>query len=563
MGDKIILLPESVSSKIAAGEVIQRPSSVVKELLENSIDACSFEIILKIVDAGKTLIEVIDDGIGMSKNDILMSVKKHATSKIKDFNDLYSLKTMGFRGEGIPSIIAVSDVEISSNNSESNIGIRVSLKDSNINSIEDVVMKKGTIFTVRNIFYNIPARREFLKKDNIEINYIIKEFIRIALINYDKKMKLIVDSNIKYNLNTDSLIKRISAINKDKNTTNLIYVSEKLDNLSIEGYIIKPSSAHRNDEMYIYVNKRYISDVNIKNSIIDVYSELVTNSKIPFCVINISIPQEDIDINISPSKTYIKFKNEELVYNFIHNVIKKKLFYFDTPVLKFDADKYIDGLDFTKYNNLCLNTKCSSSENKENNNFLFDDKEEKKSFYISDSLIITNGYIISITKSGVLLLNISRAYKRVVYDEVLKNIKNSHTMSQQMMFPYELYLSYNDINLLKLNYEYLKKIGFTFLFFLNSIKITGVPSFLNVDDFGIIIDIIISVFENKNYEVDIYSELIKNIIISNKYKNITNVVDAKSLMNKLFTGEFNMYDPFNKRIFIILDECSLDDILDN
>ena len=287
MGDIISLLPESISNKIAAGEVIQRPSSVVKELLENSIDALSTEIILKIEDAGKTLIQVIDNGIGMSKNDILMSIKKHATSKLRSFEDLYSLKTMGFRGEGIPSIVSVADVEISSNNSDDNIGNCVSIRDSVVESVSNVSMKRGTIFTVKNIFYNVPARREFLKNDNIELNYINKEFIRSALVNYDKRLQLIVDSKEKFNLESGSQLKRISEIFKDKNSGNLIFISESVDTLGISGYVINPSSARRNDEMYIYINNRYIYDIKMRNCIIEAYSGLIDVGKNPFCVINI------------------------------------------------------------------------------------------------------------------------------------------------------------------------------------------------------------------------------------------------------------------------------------
>ena len=568
MGDIISLLPESISNKIAAGEVIQRPSSVVKELLENSIDALSSEIILKIEDAGKSLIQVIDDGIGMSKNDILMSIKKHATSKLKSFEDLYSLKTMGFRGEGIPSIVAVADVEISSNNSNNNIGTCVIVRDSIVESIFDTTMKRGTIFTVKNIFYNIPARREFLKNDNIELNYITKEFIRFAVINYDKKLKLIVDSKERYNLEASNLLKRISDISKDKNSSNLIYISESIDFLNIDGYIIKPSTARRNDEMYIYVNNRCIYDTKIRNCIIDAYSGLIVNGKIPFCVLNIVIPPDNVDINVSPSKTLVKFKNEDLVYRFVYNVIKKKLFYCDTPSLKFDANEYIEPISFSnEINNVLVenNNILSSAELSTFNNVLFDDSNEdisKKNYNFGDSIIVGNGYIISNVKSGILFININRAYRRVVYDEIMNNLKKSKLTSQQVMFPHELYLSSDDIEILRLKYEYLNNLGFTIIFEPSSIKILGVPNFLKADNLENIIDIIIDIFKEGKFK-DVYSEIIKNVIVMNNDIYIKDISEAKSLLNKLFIGELNIYDPFNKRIFVILDQCSLDDIIDN
>ena len=565
MGDIISLLPESISNKIAAGEVIQRPSSVVKELLENSIDALSTEIILKIEDAGKTLIQVIDNGIGMSKNDILMSIKKHATSKLRSFEDLYTLKTMGFRGEGIPSIVSVADVEISSNNSDDNIGNCVSIRDSVVESISNVSMKRGTIFTVKNIFYNVPARREFLKNDNIELNYINKEFIRSALVNYDKRLQLIVDSKEKFNLESGSQLKRISEIFKDKNSGNLIFISESVDTLGISGYVINPSSARRNDEMYIYINNRYIYDIKMRNCIIEAYSGLIDVGKNPFCVINITIPQDKVDVNVSPSKTLVKFKNEDLVYNFVHNVIKRKLFYCDTPSLKFDVNDCIEPLSIIEESDDKLFNVNNTQSVEFINNDLFNDSKDNvyhETYEGGEYLILSNGYILSLVKSGVLLVNILRAYRRVVYDELMNNLKKSKLMSQQVMFPHELYFSREDIEILKLNYDYLNNVGFTIVFELNSIKIVGIPTFLKIDNLSSIIDVIVELFNGGKKE-DIYSEIIKNVIFINKDVDIKNINEAKSLMNKLFCGDVNIYDPFNKRIFVILDQCSLDDIIDN
>lgn len=560
MNDRIHVLPESISNKIAAGEVVQGPFSIVKELLENSIDAGATEIKLTIEDSGKTLIQVVDNGIGMSAKDIKMCLKKHSTSKIKDIEDLYTIKTMGFRGEAIASIVSVSKVEIISNTSDSEIGTKILVEDSNIVSKENIFCKKGTIFTVKNIFYNIPARRAFLKSDNLELIHIVKEFIRISLANPEVSFKFVNNNEVKYNLIASTLLKRISEIFKNKGKNNLIFVSENEDILKINGYIIKPSEAKKNDEIFIYVNKRFVINNELKTQIINSYKNLITTDKV-FCVLNIEIDPKNIDINVSPSKTDIKFKNEQLVYALIHNIIKKKLYYCKTPELNFDSN------DWVELNN--VNLQDFNTDNNNNNttsNDLFDENSQdnytNKTNYYSTILVVNNEYIVSTVKSGLIIINANRALKRITYDRIYNNLDKNIINSQQLLFPNRLFLGHEGTMLLKTNEDFLKKLGFIFVFETTSVLITGIPNFMNINNITEIIDLIISILKTGN-KTEIYEDIIKGILSTKGNINLKNSVEAKSLLNNLFILNDNMYDPFGKRIFMIINSCNLDDILDN
>lgn len=567
MGNLIHVLPESISDKIAAGEVVQGPFSIVKELLENSVDAGSTEITLVVQDSGKTLIQVIDNGVGMSNSDIVMCLKKHSTSKIKDISDLYSITTMGFRGEAIASIIAVSKVEIISSTSGSEIGTKIVVENSNIISKENVISKKGTIFTVKNIFYNIPARRAFLKSDNLELIYIMREFIRISLANPTITFKFISNDETKYDLISSNLLKRICDIFRNKNKNNLIWFSEDVDVIKIYGYLVKPTEARKTDEMFIYVNKRYIVSNDIKTQILSAYKNLITTDK-AFCIINIEIDPKDIDINISPSKTEIKFKNEQLVYSLIYNVIKRKLYYCQNKELNFDQNDYID-VNYTK--------PPFSNEKKDyevvNKNILFDEIKEDSNDYknnqfnndneISDNiLVINNEYIVSTVKSGLILINANRALKRITYDKIFNSLDKNNISSQQLLFPNKLFIDNEGISILRANESFLKKLGFIIVYEAMSILVTGIPSFVNIKNINEVIELIIDTFKSKSNS-DIYENIVKRIIDLKGNINLKNPNEAKSLLNKLFRSTENTYDPFGKRIIAILDSCNLNDIIDN
>lgn len=600
--DIIHLLPDSLCNQIAAGEVILNPASVVKELLENSIDAGSTEIILKVKDGGKTLIQVIDNGIGMSENDVVMSLKKHSTSKIKDINDLYSINTMGFRGEAIASIISVAQVEIITKTKDSKIGTKLIVEDSKIISKENINCNNGTIFTVKNLFFNTPVRRTFLKSNNIEFGFILKEFQHISLSYQNIALKLINNDIVKYDLKKTNLLQRITDLFNDKNKSNLIPFNEENEFVNISGFLLNPSKVKKKEDNFIFVNNRFIKNYNIKKNIIDSYKNLISNDRIPFFIIFLTINPRDIDININPSKTDVKFKNEDFIFSLINKVVKKSLFYFEIPTLDFEnnSEEYNLSDIFDEYNksnyqnevkesikfediknnlNLFENDKIDDNNQNKinlNNDFYnikssnFTDSKTKNINKISKKtqkeddikyFTINDEYLISTVKSGLLVINIERALNRITYDDIYKRFENETIQSQQLLFPQDFFLQKEQIDLLNNKYQILNKLGFNIIFCNNSIKITGLPDFIEIDNISNYIDEILF-FISEDDENAIYDKIIQTIIKINRY-NFKKNIEVNKLINSLFICKNNVFDPFGKRIFSILDSLFLTEILDN
>ena len=353
-------LPKSVANQIAAGEVIQRPSSIIKELVENSIDAKAKNIKIIIKDAGKQSISVIDDGVGMSREDSINCFNRHATSKLSKSEDLYKIKTMGFRGEALASIVAVSEVVLKTRSSNNKTGHQVILKDSIITEKKDINFQKGTSITCKNLFYSVPARRNFLKSNIVELSHIIEEFIRCAIANYNLNFILINEEAEVYNLKATNLKKRLVSNFKKNYENNLISCKEKYGGITIEGYIGKPENTKKTrGEQYIYVNNRFIKNGYLNHAIINSYEGLIEDKKFPFYVLFITINTDLVDINIHPTKTEIKFEDEKLIYSLVKSSVKKSLEKFNiSPSINFDAD-----VNFTKNINF-LESEITSSQNK-------------------------------------------------------------------------------------------------------------------------------------------------------------------------------------------------------
>ena len=333
----IHLLPDSICNQIAAGEIIQRPASVVKELLENSIDALSKKIVIAISDGGKDLIQVIDDGIGMSELDARMCLEKHATSKIKASEDLYNIKTLGFRGEAIPSIISVAHVEIMTRTRQSDIGTRLVIKGSKVQCQEPCVTPVGTNFSVRNLFFNIPVRRTFLKNNHIETQHILRELIKVALANCDVEFVFINNGKEELHLHPTTLINRICDLFGEQYRKELILCEDEDMFVKLEGYVALPQALRKyKKDSFLFVNRRYIKSQYINQAIISAYDNLVSNDKNPFYFLFLTIDTKDIDINIHPMKIEVKFQNEEVLYTFIRNSLRRLLYKNDLPEIDFD-----------------------------------------------------------------------------------------------------------------------------------------------------------------------------------------------------------------------------------
>ena len=340
MTDVIKLLPDHVANQIAAGEVVQRPASVVKELLENAIDAKATEITLVIKDAGKTLIQVIDDGIGMSSTDARLSLERHATSKISKAEDLFALSTKGFRGEALASIAAIAHLEVQTRTDELEIGTKIQVEGSEVKSQESVVTPKGTIIRVRNLFYNIPARRNFLKSDAVERRHIIDEFQRVALAHPDIAFTFLDNDTTIFSLPKSKLRQRIVNVFGNKLKERLVPVTEETDIVRVSGFVQKPEFARKSrNEQFFFVNDRYIRSSYLHHAIVAAFEGLLRTDTQPGYFLFLSIDPKSIDINIHPTKTEIKFDDEHAIYTLLRATIKHSLGQFSiTPAMDFSLD---------------------------------------------------------------------------------------------------------------------------------------------------------------------------------------------------------------------------------
>ena len=323
----IKLLPDSVANQIAAGEVVQRPSSVVKELLENSVDSGAKTIRLIIKDAGKTLIHVLDDGIGMNKDDLKKCFFRHTTSKIRNSKDLYSLKTMGFRGEALSSIASVSHMSIISNQENTkSLGYEIKLEGGEEKLFNEVISSKGTSISVKNLFFNIPARRNFLKSDNVELKHIIDEFHRISLINHEINFIFINNDNELFNLSKSIFKERIIRIFGNSSKQKLIPINEETDLAKIKGFVFKPEYSRKTrSAQFFFVNNRFIKNSHLNHAVKTAFEGLIQDKLYPSYFLKINVPLNSIDVNIHPNKTEIKFDNDQSIYAILKSSIKHSL----------------------------------------------------------------------------------------------------------------------------------------------------------------------------------------------------------------------------------------------
>ena len=326
MEDIIRVLPENIANQISAGEVVQRPSSAVKELLENSIDAAASDITLVVKEAGKVLIQVIDDGKGMTPNDALMSFERHATSKLKEAKDLFKLKSMGFRGEALASIAAVSQVELKTKDAHHELGTLLTIEASEIRKQESVVLQKGTSISIRNLFYNVPARRNFLKSNPVEFRHIHEEFQRVALANPHIKFSFYHNEEEIYCLESGKLSKRIVQLFGKQYQQQLIPCEESTSSIRVTGYLGKPEFAKKTrGEQFFFVNNRFIKNAYLNHAVVKAYENMLSPDWHPFYVLFIDIDPSKVDVNVHPTKTEVKFTDDRILYGIISSAVKQSL----------------------------------------------------------------------------------------------------------------------------------------------------------------------------------------------------------------------------------------------
>ena len=564
-------LPKSVANQIAAGEVIQRPSSIVKELIENSIDAKSKNIKVIIKDAGKQSITVIDDGIGMTKQDSVKCFERHSTSKLSTAEDLFTVKTMGFRGEALASIAAVSEITLKTKNQSDRIGHQVIFRDSKIVEQKEISFQQGTSINAKNLFYNIPARRNFLKSDNLETKYIIDEFIRCAISHPEVSFILVNHKAEMYNLKKTNLKKRLISVFKKSYENNLIECKEKYGAISIDGYIGKPENSKKTrGEQFIYVNNRFIKNPYLNHAITNSYEGMIEEKKFPFYVLFIKINTDLVDINIHPTKTEIKFEDEKLIYNLVKSSVKKSLEKFNvSPSIDFNAD-----INFTKN----LDFKIKNSENKEVEKSYSNKKKDWEKIFAnvkvenSDKLLFENtssienenkpvqfleNFIFKQVGEKLLIFNHKYCQQRILFEKFKNSNLKSFTNTQQSLFPQYLEFSPSDFRIIKEIIDDIKSIGFNIDFFgENSVVINGIPSGLDDINEKEIIEGFVE--EIKNNNSDIKSEK-RDLIIksfSKKAKIINNKILTQIEMNliidRLFACKNSKYSPDGKQNYIEL-----------
>ncbi len=502
--DIIQLLPDHVANQIAAGEVIQRPASAVKEMLENAIDSGADDIQLIIRDAGKTLIQVVDNGCGMSEKDARVSFERHATSKIKDANDLFAIRTMGFRGEAMASMAAIAHIELKTKPHSISVGTRIIVEGSEIKEQENCATANGTSIAIKNLFYNVPARRNFLKSDQVELKHITEEFQRIALAHPEVSLSMHHNNNELFHLPQSSLRQRIVAVFGNKYNEKLVPLEEETNLVIISGFVGKPEFARKTrGEQYFFVNKRFIKSGYLNHAITAAFEELIPSGFHPSYFLFFDVDPQLIDVNIHPTKTEIKFEDEKAIYAIIRSCVKRALGQHNiAPSLDFDRDPSFDNIQSTSRELKAPTIKLDNSYNPfengmakkqgktENWEALFEnipslhtqpkqvliEQEWEESSLQKASFQLHQQYILSPIKSGLLIIHQQRAHERILYEQFLR-LEDNQANCQQLLFPQTVELSTADMALVEGMKEEVQQLGFAWESMgSNKIAIQGIPA---------------------------------------------------------------------------------------
>ena len=610
----IQLLPDHVANQIAAGEVVQRPASVVKELMENAIDAKATDIKLIVKDAGKTLIQVIDNGQGMSVTDARLCFERHATSKIRHAEDLFDLHTKGFRGEALASIAAIAHVELKTKQDQEELGTHIIIEGSKFVTQDVAVLPKGTSFLVKNLFFNIPARRNFLKSDTVEMRHIFDEFQRIALAHPNIYFTLIHNGSEVFNLPSSNYRQRIVNVFGGKTNEKLVPISEETEIIQISGFIGKPEFAKKSrSEQFFFVNDRFIKNGYLHHAIMSAYDGLLREGNQPSYFLYLTVPPHTIDINIHPTKTEVKFDDEQALYAILRAAVKHSLGQFNVaPVLDFDRDATLDTpydykdkeiaspliqvdanfnpfatetpvkkASFKTYSDGFSKREHSASweslyvdlrqdteevasisfESEPVTSKLFDDSANENTF--SRTYQIHKKYIVSSIKSGMLVIDQNKAHQRILYEQFLTNITVQQASSQQLLFPLELYFSHEEMAFVKELQPSLESTGFVFGTNGNdSIQISGIPIHIQESEVGIVFEELIAQLQNELPEnnFSLFDGVAKSMAKSIAVKTGTYLteLEQENLVNSLFACKEPNVSPFNKPTFITISVEDID-----
>jgi DNA mismatch repair protein MutL len=513
MPDVIQLLPDSIANQIAAGEVVQRPASAVKELMENSIDAGGKSIKLIVKEAGKTLIQVIDDGGGMSETDARMSLERHATSKIRKAEDLFTLYTMGFRGEALASIAAVSQMEMRTRLASQELGTNLVVEGSEVKKQEPIACEKGTSISIKNLFYNIPARRNFLKSNPVELKHCIDEFQRLALANADISFSFIQGDEQIYDLPASKLSQRIVGLFGKHYQEQLAPCQEETELIKVTGYVGKPDFARKTrGEQFLFVNRRFIRSNYLHHAVMSAFEGLLPENTFPFYVLFMEINPRHIDVNVHPTKTEIKFDDERAVYAVMRSAVRQAIGSHNlTPAIDFNADVNIISKlsQGPKSNEVYFEERFSTAlhrSNQENWEKLFDGNTDSKLMpkeerlpdvqtlrfesamnkpageIVEDKTLfqLSLRYIVRQVKSGLMILDQQSVHERILYEKFLVQLNTRSAESQQSLFPQTVVMSASDFAIVMEMEQEINALGFRFeVFGKNTLVVRGVPSNLS------------------------------------------------------------------------------------
>ena len=601
MPDIIQLLPDNIANQIAAGEVIQRPASAVKELLENAVDAGADEIKLFVNDAGKSLIQVIDNGKGMSETDARMAFERHATSKISNIEDLFRIKTMGFRGEALASIAAVAQVELKTKRLEDDTGVYLEIENSIVKKQEPVAAPVGTSIAMKNLFFNVPARRNFLKSNAAELRHIVDEFIRVAMAFPEVFFSLTSNGQQVFHLEKGTLKQRIVQILGNTYNAKLVNVNEQTDYLNIFGFVGKPETAKKTrGDQYFFVNSRFIKSAYLNHAVMNAFDEMIGKDSFPMYALFIDLDPAQLDINVHPTKQEIKFEDEKIVYAFVQSAVKHALAQFSiTPTLDFELDASIQQLDavskpFTdERKSTATSSSLYSTFTKKHQSHFIESKSELKhwkDFYEKEQpqeashklqvevegLITTNhkpqtenllqlhnSYIVVQNDKGYLLIHQQNAHERILYERFINAVDGKPIATQQSLFPATMELAAADAVLLKELLPDLNHLGYLLEpFGNNTFVIQGTPADVNEGNEKVAIEKMLEQYKHFSNDLKFNKreKLLRSLALQQSIKAGTSLTDKemKVLVEELFTCATPNITPNGKPTYLEFKKDELD-----
>ncbi len=607
MPDIIQLLPDNIANQIAAGEVIQRPASAVKELMENAVDAGADEIKLIVNDAGKALVQVIDNGKGMSETDARMAFERHATSKISIIEDLFRIKTMGFRGEALASIAAVAQVELKTKRAEDETGVYIAIENSVVKTQEAIASPVGTSIAMKNLFFNVPARRNFLKSNAAELRHIVDEFIRVAMSFPNIFFSFSSNGQEVFHLEKGTLKQRIVQILGNNYNAKLVSVQEQTDYLNIYGFVGKPDTAKKTrGDQYFFVNNRFIKSAYLNHAVMNAFNEMIAKDSFPMYALFIDLDPAQLDINVHPTKQEIKFEDEKIVYAFVQSAVKHALAQFSiTPTLDFDLDISIQQSEavsqpFTEekrsgasssslYNTFTQKNQAHFIESKSGLRHWKDfyegggeqlavgssqlaggASESQQTLHTANWRLPTancfqlhNTYIVLQNDKGYLLVHQQNAHERILYERFNKAVDGKHIATQSSLFPSTMELSVTDAVLLNELLPDLNHLGYLLEpFGNNTFVIQGTPADVEQGNERTAIERMLEQYKHFSNDLKFSKreKLLRSLALQQSVKPGTSLAQAamQNLLEELFDCDVPNITPNGKPVWLEFEKDELD-----